>query len=109
MSKHKTHVVQGNDGLYYATCTCLWGVGDDGRYLQRWQAEDVVIVHTKQVEQAKAHLRRGRSSLKAERDHAKQKIADPTTSDYDRGLWRVLLTGYEARLRENTSEPEQLW
>ncbi|HEY5420933.1 MAG TPA: hypothetical protein VIL10_09370 [Marmoricola sp.] len=109
MAGHKPVVVTDNADRFFGKCNCGWNSGLTRR-LQRWQAEDDVREHERNVELAVANLRRGRGSLRTDRDHAAQMLEDPNVSAKDKRVWQIIFDGADQRLNDHTADDgDGLW
>lgn len=95
MSSHSTQLVNTNDGQWYGRCSCKalspW-------YRYKHEAEDWIYQHDREVQRARAHLRGRNETLRATYDYYRQREQDPTVSEDDRLLWKMLADGLEHRV-----------
>jgi len=107
---HQVLPVQDGNGKWYARCKCGWSTNAT-RHDHKWQCEDEIATHLDIVQRALAALHRSQSTMKKERDWAKQRLDDPLTPPAQRAVWQILYDGYHQRLNDSShlGEQEELW
>lgn len=92
---------------WWAACTCGWTPDLRRKYRTKQMVEDEISKHTRLVERARLHLRRGTGNIKTERDYYQKMADDENVSAIDRRLWQQLADGLNSRLGKPGTEHVQ--
>jgi hypothetical protein len=104
MSNHKTKYKRYGDD-YRAECSCR----QNSKLGTRTDAEDWIVRHHQQVQQARAHLMGRNPSLYNQYTYFRRQEQDPANSEEDRVLWKQLADEIQVRLPSTLVDEQPLW
>jgi hypothetical protein len=104
MSNHKTKYKRYGDE-FRAECSCR----QNSKLGSRQEAEDWILKHRHQVQQARSHLMGRNPSLFNQYTYYRRQQDDLNNSEEDRVLWKQLADELQPRLPSDRYDDQALW